>query len=253
MSSQGIFIRQDIRKSVRFVMFETGYEYWRYATHGGTAFIVSYFRKYYGVTCSHVRKDFDFSKIVLTNLKFGDMVAGISAIYYPTRASGAALDAEMLDIAVIEFSEDASASFFNDQAYIIDTNTIATSSMKDSLVVCGSLKDPSIIDEDVIKPVFSVFECADGGFSKNDITRRYAEARYNNPEINTLTGISGSPVFNVTKNALCGVVTRAGINDGHANFHYVDIYDIDKIIHSIRFDQSETSYQKFVNHRDIQK
>lgn len=51
--ASGLRIRQDIRKSVRPIVFETGYTDWPYATHGGTAFIVRFGRRYWGLTCKH--------------------------------------------------------------------------------------------------------------------------------------------------------------------------------------------------------
>src|SRR6266852_9221072 len=62
----GIALQQDFRDSVRFVMFETGLEGWEYATHGGTAFVVNFHGKLFGLTCRHCFGDFDWRQLSLT-------------------------------------------------------------------------------------------------------------------------------------------------------------------------------------------
>ena len=124
--SSDTLIRQDFRKSVRFVMFETTEPAWVYATHGGTAFIVNYRSKYFGITCGHVRGDFSWNRLVLTSERFGQTVCGISAGFYPSTPIGYAEESDILDVAVASLSDDVDATLLNDTPYIIDPGTIFT-------------------------------------------------------------------------------------------------------------------------------
>ena len=54
-----------ITQAVRPVLFYTGIDEFRYATHGGTAFVVSYKDRPYAVTCRHAFKDFDEGQLTL--------------------------------------------------------------------------------------------------------------------------------------------------------------------------------------------
>jgi hypothetical protein len=56
--SSGLIIRQDFAEVVRPVFFQTEYEEFPYATHGGTLFPVVFRGRVYGVTCTHVFGDF---------------------------------------------------------------------------------------------------------------------------------------------------------------------------------------------------
>ena len=55
----GITIEQDIATSVRAVFFQTEFEGFLYATHGGTLFVVKYRGRHYGLTCHHVFGSFE--------------------------------------------------------------------------------------------------------------------------------------------------------------------------------------------------
>jgi hypothetical protein len=109
--ASGITIRQDIRDAVRAVLFETGFEGWEYATHGGTLFVVNYQGKVYGVTCAHVLKDFNWNQLVVTDRKTGTGIAGLKTVCYPSSPRDAAVDADILDVAVIEFADDIGPDF----------------------------------------------------------------------------------------------------------------------------------------------
>src|SRR5882757_8015263 len=52
--SSGLVIRQDFAAAIRPVFFQTEFEEFLYATHGGTLFLVSFRGKTYGLTCRHV-------------------------------------------------------------------------------------------------------------------------------------------------------------------------------------------------------
>src|SRR5262245_2477427 len=65
----GVTVRQDFRDCARMVLYDTGDPQWRYATHGGTAFVVVFNKRPYAFTCKHVLHDFEWYQLVITNTK----------------------------------------------------------------------------------------------------------------------------------------------------------------------------------------
>jgi hypothetical protein len=117
--ASGTIIRQDFRTSARFVFFDTGNEDWQYATHGGTMFVVVYKGTPYGLTCRHVLKDFSWHQLVVTDQRQGRAVAGLGSIAYPSQPKDEAIDTDLLDVVVIQFSADVGVGFFKDAPYVI--------------------------------------------------------------------------------------------------------------------------------------
>jgi hypothetical protein len=112
----GLTIRQDFRQAVRFIMFETGVEGWDYATHGGTMLVVNFERRPFGVTCQHVRGDFHWRELVVTDQRFGSQIAGLKGIYHGSAPVGDAVGSDVLDLIVVEFADDVGSGFFGDNA-----------------------------------------------------------------------------------------------------------------------------------------
>ena len=242
----GLVIRQDFRNAARFVFFDTGCQEYRYATCGGTMFVVRFCSSHYAITCKHVLQDFDWRQLVVTNEKSGTKIAGLKAVYYPSLPREAAVESDILDVAVIQFSDDIGSDFFNDRAYVLDSQTIATSRPRDVLHVAGTLKSPSVITEDKIAPIYCLLELSDNTSASNDPTLRSAFGKYENPEFSDVVGLSGSPVFNVTREALCGMVVRGGISNDQCTLRYVDIFDIMQLLGAIQKELSETHYKKTI-------
>lgn len=246
--SSGLIVRQDFRDAVRFVFFETGLDYWQYATHGGTMFVVCFETSYYAITCRHVVKEpgFRWSQLVVTNSKAGNQIAGIKSVYYPSDPKDAAIGTDILDVAVVQFNEENGSAFFKDCAYILDERTIATSKPGDVLHVAGALKTPSEITETGIAPIYCLLELSDVTSTGHDPTLRTAFGKYAMPEFSDVVGLSGSPVFNVTSGALCGMVARGGMNGDECTLHYIDIFDIMQLLRAIGCGKSQTYYRKTI-------
>lgn len=244
MLSSGILIRQDFRKSARFVFFETNFVGWEYATHGGTAFVINFRDQAYALTCTHVRQDFSWSQLAITDEKFGASIAGIEAVYFPSAPEGAAVGSDVLDVAILKLSP--SASFFKDTSYIIDSGTMASSTMNSRLKIYGALKSQSEIGESRIKPVFCEFDLIDKGISDSDVTLRKAEGKVHLQGVADITGISGAPVFNLSSNRLCGMVVRGGINGLNCTVYYVDVFDILKVIEGVHGGKVGVRYEKAI-------
>ena len=67
--ASGLIIRQDFTEAVRPVFFQTEYEEFLYATHGGTLFLVVFRGRVYGVTCAHVFGDFPHGRLFVAQVK----------------------------------------------------------------------------------------------------------------------------------------------------------------------------------------
>lgn len=242
----GLRIRQDIRKSVRAVVFETGVEGWPYATHGGTAFIVRLANRFWGLTCKHVVQDFEWRQLALTDEKFGKMIAGVRSINYPSGPSGHAVDSDVLDLAVIEFDPAMPASFFKGTAYVLDRGTVGTPRVGADLAVNGAFKDLTTIDELMITPTFGLIEFTDRGPAAFDRALRKAEGAYVNPQWSSLAGFSGAPVFDVTNSRLCGMVNRGGMQGDRATLYYIDIIDIIEALKGVANGSLRAQYNKTI-------
>src|SRR3569623_124707 len=57
-------------------------------------------------------------------------------------------------------------------------------------------------------------------------------------------GLSGSPIFNVNRSALCGMVVRGTMADDACTLWYVDIFDIFRLLDSVSERRASTSYFK---------
>jgi len=242
--ASGTVIRQDFRTAARFVFFDTGEKHWQYATHGGTLFLVQYKGRQYGLTCRHVLKDFEWHQLVVTDQRQGRQVAGLRSVAYPSQPRDEAVDTDILDVAVIEFSDEVGAGFFKDAAYILDEKTMATSTVGDTLHVAGALKSKSEITEDTIAPIYCLLEMADNTATGNDPTLRRAIGKFDKPEFEDVVGLSGSPVFNVTQRALCGMVVRGAMNEEVCTLWYVDMFDIAKLLTAVHENRTDTYYRK---------
>lgn len=246
--ASGLQVRQDIKTAVRFVMFETEYEGWEYGTHGGTCFVVLFRGKPYCLTARHVLQDFAWSQLCVTSTKFGRQLAGLKGVYYPSVGVGAAEGSDLLDIAAVELADDVDAAFFADTAYILDQGTFAQSTHDDRLLVHGALKAESTIGDDTIAPVFATLEFQDAGGASHDAAVRKAIALFDRPEFQSVEGLSGAPVFNLTRNALSGMVVRGGLAaDGNCTLWYVDFFDIFRFLDAAHSGVLAATYNKTVD------
>jgi hypothetical protein len=213
-------IRIAITQAVRPVLFYTGIEEFQYATHGGTAFVVSYQGRPYAVTCRHVFQDFDEGQLTLFGAPFpkkGDKSAKVRGVYYPSSPRASAVDSDVTDFCLIEFETNVTADFFGGNAYPLCDPTICASTAGDRLLIFGALKEKTVID-----PHITVGHCrleaSDTGPSSDPFLRKGA-AQYLGHEFSTVTGISGAPVFNLTHNRLCGMIIRGGLTAGRLDVH----------------------------------
>ena len=114
----------------------------------------------------------DHPRIGIGRLRVGRKIAGLQSVAYPTQPHGAAKDTDIVDLVVIEFAPDVTATFFKDTAYILDSNTATTSQLGDQLYVAGALKEKVNMGEG-ITPGFCCIEFVDSG-NYSDPTLREA-------------------------------------------------------------------------------
>jgi Trypsin-like peptidase domain len=219
---------RDFAAAVRPVLFYTDIEEFQYATHGGTAFVVSYQGRPYALTCRHVFKDFDEGQLTLFGAQFpikGDQPAKIRGVYYPSSPRASAVDSDVTDFCLIEFETNVTTDFFGGNAYPLSEQTICSSTTGDRLLIFGALKEKTVINPSDITVGYGRLEASDAGPSSDPFLRRGA-AQYLGHEFSTVTGISGAPVFNLRNNRLCGMIVRGGLTAGRFSVHYAGALDI---------------------------
>jgi hypothetical protein len=228
-------IRRDFATSVRPILFDTGIEDFQYATHGGSAFVIGYKGRPYAVTCRHVFKDFDETRLTIFGAPApvkGDKPARIKTFCHPTSPEASAVDTDVTDFCVIQFDEAVTMDFFNGSAYPFEEKTICSSVAGDQLMIFGTVKEKTIIDPPNIYIPFCRLEASDTGPSADPFLRRGA-AQYVNLGFSSPAGISGAPTFNLTRDSLCGMVLRATLQNGSFNFMYVDALDLFRFVEGV--------------------
>jgi hypothetical protein len=245
--SSGLAVRQDFSDAVRAVFFQTEYDEFFYATHGGTLFMVCFPTRLYGLTCKHVFGDFQLGKLFVTqekHAKKGSMPAPVTCLCFPSTPSDDAAGTDVIDICAIQFAEDISPDFFKGNHYIIDKKTVGTSKVGHELHVVGVLKDKSGIIPPDITMGFCELQMHDAGPTTFDPFLRTAKAKFNRPDFTNLVGISGSPVFDHTANVLCGMVVRGGMLGDKCTVYYIDITDIIRVLESFASGATRMQYIK---------
>jgi hypothetical protein len=242
--SSGIIVRQDFRTSTRFPFFYTGHEEWPYATNGGTLLVVQYRARPYVLTCRHIAQTYRWNELIVTSERFGGKAADLAHVAYASSPVLHAVDTDVLDVAVIEFSQDVTCDFFADAPYLIDERTITSSNGGDQLLVNGALKTPSVITETEIAPKFCLLEMVDNTDLSHDPTLRRCFGVFDKPEFDDVVGLSGSPVFNLTQAALCGIVVRGAMVGDVCTLRYVDMFDVCRLLEGVNSRSSSTFYTK---------
>jgi hypothetical protein len=245
-----------IGDAVRPVFFQTAYEECLYATDGGTLFLVQFAGRVYAITARHVftGNGFEPNRLFVTQEKYakkGTPPAPVAGIYYPSTPHGAAAGTDIGDLCVIEFDEGTADDFFMSSPYDMDKLPVGTSEAGHSLAVYGVLKEKTTIihaDEgggDIVIG-YCQLKYVDTTMATYDAVLREAKAEFPAPAFSSVTGISGSPVYDETTGKLCGMVVRGGMNGTKSHIRFIDIFDIKKFLEGISVGAAGTDYQKIV-------
>jgi hypothetical protein len=254
--SPGGVLHHRIGDAVRPVFFQTEYEEFLYATDGGTLFLVRFKGRIYGITARHVftGNGFEPNRLFVTREKFakkGTPPAPIEGIYYPSSPHGAAEGTDIVDLCLIEFDEDMAPDFFVGSPYDMDTGPVRSSVAGHSLAVYGVLKEKTTIIHADGKPGdivigYCQLEYADTTLTTHDAILREAKAEFLAPAFSSITGISGSPVYDKTAGALCGMVVRGGMTGAKSNIRFIDMFDIVRFLQGVDSGATRTDYKKIV-------
>jgi hypothetical protein len=240
-------VGQDIGEAIRPVFFQTEYEDFLYATHGGTLFVVNYEGKPYGITCGHVFQDFEHGQLFVTQEKQaskGSMPARVKTLCFPSSPRDGAEGTDIVDICVIEFADEVTPDFFMNSAYVIAPGIVVHAQFGHALEVAGVLKEKTSIIPPDINIGYCRLQFRDAGPSRFDPVLRHARAEFFRPEFASVTGISGAPVFDVTANSLCGMVIRGGMSGNRSEIYYADIFDITKLLQGVHAHAADIHYVK---------
>ena len=236
-----------INEAVRLVFFNTEFEEFRHATNGGTAFIVRFCGRPYGLTCNHVFGNFspDFLHITARlQFKEGRKSASIKNLGSASSLKGGSIGSDIDDLCVIEFVDNLAPDFFGGTEYLIDETSVATSKAGHYLLATGISKEKSRL---LPPPDGNIALCRlplrDAGPTHDPLLRR-ATAQYESTEFQSIAGMSGSPVFDFTANALCGMVVRGTLHQHKCEILYADIYDIVRLLEAVRNRTRTTFYYK---------
>jgi len=244
-----MFSLANIADCVRPIFFQTEFEEFLYATHGGTLFLVQLEGRVYGLTCKHVFGDFDHGSLFVPNAKFpkkGSAPAKIAGFHFASAPIGFAVESDLLDLCVIEFDGSVGPGFFGGTAYRIESDSVGTSVPGHPLVIAGVLKEKSQIVPGDISIGYCRLEYMDFGPQSHDITLRVGEAEFPVPGFTQVTGISGSPVFDLAKEVLCGMVVRGSMNGRRSTIRYIDIADVLHFLRGAAGQQKRTYYEKWI-------
>jgi hypothetical protein len=246
-TSNSEMMSHPIGRAIRFPYFQTELEEYPHATHVGTLFIVRFFGRLYGLTCKHVFGDFSPDNLHVTpelSPQKGLMSAKLQNLGYASHLKGGSIGTDIGDICVIEFADDLAPDFFKGSEYVITESGVARGITGHDLFAYGFLKEKSRL---LPEPDGLLAPCClpvrDRGVY-SDPTLRRASAGYGGAGFQSITGMSGAPVFDITANALCGMVVRGGMTENTYTILYADIYDIVRQLEAVRDRRRNISYIK---------
>lgn len=250
----GLIIEQDLAASVRQPLFATGNPEFPHWTNGGTAFFVQFERRIFGVTCRHILGNRDtaaeWHSLRIPNTKAGPYCLPVIQVFTASEGWGHVAESDVLDIAVVEVAR----SELIDAPYYLSETTVCRSSHNDSLIAHGTVKERTDLAGEFANICYCHLGLVDVGRYRPDPSLRIAIAEYS-PALpySDLAGLSGAPVQNLTKNALCGIVTRGRLVRGRRLVaYYMDVSHVLKLVRSastgggvVRYLQNDPSFAEY--------
>lgn len=85
----------------------------------------------------------------------------------------------------------------------------------------------------------------DAGVAESDRGLRRRLATYSSPDFDSISGISGAPVYNFNNKSLCGMVARGTLSsDGVCIVYFIDIFDIMQFLDAVSARSDKIGYNK---------
>ena len=244
-----------IGDAVRPIFYMTEYEEFLYATDGGTLFLVRFKGRIYGITAWHVfkGKGFEPNRLFVTQekqAKKGTPPAPVKGVYRASAPHGAAEGSIIEDLCVIEFDDDMAPDFFMKSPYNMDSLPVGSSVVGHSVVVYGVLKEKTHFTYDEGARDITIGYCQldyrDTTSKTHDAVSREAETEFLAPAFSSISGISGSPVYDKTAGKLCGMVVRGTMVGTKSPIRFIDIFDIEKFLDGVSSGATCINYEKIV-------
>ena len=224
--SSGVWISQDLFEATRPVLFETEFDDFSIATHGGTLFLISTRDRLFGISPKHVLGRTGPDQFVPEALYTcqhnreprGDRLrlkCAYSMEVPPEETLEGTHDA--FDLMIWEFQPPEANET---SCYLWDSRTITAVKPSAKVMVVGFLKDTSAItslgpnvsrsDVQPFKAVARHVRNA-GDDECGLVAKSYLPAALVD-KIGSLKGLSGSPVYDLSQESVCGMVIRGGLH-----------------------------------------
>jgi hypothetical protein len=134
---------------------------------------------------------------------------------------------------------------------VIEVGSNFDADSQHALAVHGVLKEKTTIIHADGKPGdivigYCQLEYADTTLTTPDAVLREAKAEFAAPAFSSVTGISGSPVYDKTAGALCGMVVRGGMSGTKSNIRFIDMFDIVRFLEGAGSGAPGIDYRKIV-------
>jgi hypothetical protein len=238
---------EQLRHATRPVRFATDLEEFPTATYGGTLTLIEMDGRILAVTCGHVAGDFPWNRLLVSTSRAGGLCARLSSILRTSKPIDHAIDSDIMDIVVIELSSEHDRCWFEEPPLRVDEKAFADCAPGDTLIVSGfptRLSDWSVVPASVESIDFRVRAHRR---ELRDVVLRTASGNIG-LHLDTLSGMSGSPVIRESDGKLCGIVVRGGISaNADVQLTFVEASDILQILYGANRSSGQHRYDKQVH------
>jgi len=241
-----------VRAATRPILFHTDFPETPFATHGGTLVLVLHNQHVFAVTCGHTLGSFSWARLMIPQRRVSGPIAALDSVIKFSSPIDHAIGSDLMDLIAIRVAEHP--NWFEDQPIALDKDSVADCVEGDILTVCGYPADISNWAADT--PLVGTFDFrirADRRQS-NDIVLRSGHGNIAKAQLDlqSLSGLSGSPVLREADGKLCGIVVRGGLDkNGDVQVFFVEASDVLEIIASATGDKGFHRYDKEIPVEDL--
>ncbi len=241
-----------VRSATRVALFETGYEDFPTASNGGTLTLVSMGDSVFALTCRHVCRGFEPLNLLIGQNRTSGFFTKAHSFFAIERTIDHAVGSDLDDLVAFWVPKDLGYKWFKEKPLLLSPRLKVPNDLGDKLYAVGNLKNGSTFDGRGGDVSWAELHLFDIGSSPIDVTLRCAQALSSLSTIGSISGISGGPVYNVTKGRLAGIIVRGGTPSQHeVLIHYIDIFDVLQFLVSTRSPNSLHRYRKDIRSTDV--